>query len=81
MADPGFHIYYVKSYCTHSALGKFTQYFPYILLIVALILAGIERFFARLFKSNIQIEGFHSLLLTARKVTFAEVGFREHEII
>ena len=66
--DPGYHIYYVKSYCTHKALGKFTLYFPYILLISALILVGIERLFKKIFKSNVQIEGFYSLLLTSTKI-------------
>jgi len=66
--DPGYHIYYVKSYCTHKALGKFTLYFPYILLISALILVGIERLFKKIFKSNVQIEGFYSLLLTSKKM-------------
>ena len=35
--------------------GKFTLYFPYILLIAALVLTGIERFFNKIFKSNIQV--------------------------
>ena len=48
--------------------GKFTLYFPYILLISALVLAGIERLFKKIFKTNIQIDGFHSLLLNAKKL-------------
>ena len=36
-------------------VGKFTLYFPYILLIAALVLTGIERFFNKIFKSNIQV--------------------------
>ena len=31
------------------------MYFPYILLLAALVLAGIERFFNKIFKSNIQV--------------------------
>ena len=38
--------------------GKFTLYFPYILLIAALVLTGIERFFNKIFKSNIQVSIF-----------------------
>ena len=53
-------------------MARFTQYFPYILLIAALLLAGIEKFFKKIFKSSLQIEGFHSLLLTARKITTSE---------
>ena len=37
------------------SVGKFTLYFPYILLIAALVLTGIERFFNKIFKSNIQV--------------------------
>ena len=65
--DPGHHAWYVKTYCTHNALGKFTLYFPYILLISALVLVGIERLFTKVFKSNVQVEGFYSLLLTSKK--------------
>ena len=73
---PSHHMWWVKTYCTHSSLGrchyttiplhhcdllqllppgKFTMYFPYILLLAALVLAGIERFFNKIFKSNIQV--------------------------
>ena len=48
--------------------GKFTLYFPYILLLSALVLAGIERLFKKVFKTNVQVEGFYSLLLTAKKI-------------
>ena len=41
--------------------GKFTLYFPYILLIAALVLTGIERFFNKIFKSNIQVSIPHIL--------------------
>ena len=72
--DPGYHIYFVKSYCTHKALGKFTLYFPYILLISALILVGIERLFKKIFKTNIQVEGFYSLLLTSKKIDVSTIS-------
>ena len=42
-------------------VGKFTLYFPYILLIAALVLTGIERFFNKIFKSNIQVTFPHFL--------------------
>ncbi|XP_023323105.1 uncharacterized protein LOC111697352 [Eurytemora carolleeae] len=60
--DPGYYPYWVKSYCTMTSLTIFTLYFPYILLLSALALAAIERLFSRMFKTNIQIEGFYSLL-------------------
>ena len=55
-------MWYVKTFCTHKDLGKFTVYFPYILLISALLLMSIERLINKIFKSKEQIEGFHSLL-------------------
>jgi len=69
---PEHHAWWVKTFCTHSALGKFTLYFPYILLIAALVLTGIERFFNKIFKSNIQVDGFYSLLLTAKRLDTEE---------
>ena len=62
MEDPGYHIYYIKNYCTQDAVSHFTQYFPYILLFLPVVLVGIERFFSRLFSANSQIEGLSALL-------------------
>ena len=52
--------------------SQFTQYFPYILLLLALVLAGIERFFDRLFSANQQIEGLSSLIAAAKKPVLEE---------
>ena len=61
-ADPGYHINWVKTYCNQAAVKPFTIYFPYILLLSALVLLAFERFFQRIFKSTMLIESFHSLL-------------------
>ena len=60
--DPGYHMWYVKTFCTHKAVGKFTIYFPYILLVSALVLLSIEKLTNKLFKYKQQLEGFYSLL-------------------
>ena len=60
--DPGFHMWYIKTYCTHKAVGKFTIYFPYILLVSALVLLSIEKLINKVFKYTEQLEGFYSLL-------------------
>ena len=41
----GYHIYWVKTYCTQAAVKPFTLYFPYILLLSALVLLAFEKFF------------------------------------
>ena len=44
---PEFHWSWVKKYCTMEALDGFIFFFPYILLIIALLLVMIERIFLR----------------------------------
>ena len=62
-------LYLLQEFCTQAGISKFTQYFPYILLLFAFILAGIERFFDKMFSTNQQIAEFHSLLAQAAKST------------
>ena len=45
--DPGFNAWWVKKYCTMTAVDQFILYFPYILLIIALVIVLIERVFVR----------------------------------
>ena len=49
--DPPFNAWWVKKYCTYEALDEFILYFPYCLLIMALIMLFIERFFVTIFKA------------------------------
>ena len=70
--DPGHHFWYVRAFCTHKAVGKFTVYFPYILLVSALCLLSIEKIINKVFKYKQQLEGFYSLLATSKDHT--EVG-------
>ena len=45
--DPKFNAWWVKKYCTMTAVDSFILYFPYILLIMALVIVLIERVFVR----------------------------------
>ena len=53
--DPGHHPWWLKQYCTldPKTVDQFLLYFPYVLLIVALTLFGIERAFNSFFKANL----------------------------
>ena len=62
----------MRNYCTQHAISQFTQYFPYILLILPVVLVGIERFFNRLFSSNTQIEGLSALISAAKRAEIDE---------
>ena len=45
--DPSFNWRWVTKYCTMTAVDNFILYFPYILLIMALVIVLIERVFVR----------------------------------
>ena len=45
--NPGYDRWWVKKYCTMTAVDSFILYFPYILLIMALVIVLIERVFVR----------------------------------
>merc|ERR1719400_219825 len=57
--------WWLKQYCTldPKTVDQFLLYFPYVLLIVALTLFGIERVFNTFFKATKELEAFHSLLV------------------
>jgi len=63
-ADPGFSAWWAKKYCTlNGSVKAFMLYFPYILLISALILVLIERIFLKIFKAGLKMEKFYNLLI------------------
>ena len=70
--DPGYQAWFVRNHCTLNAVSKFTQYFPYILLFLPLCLVGIERFFNRLFTSDVQIEGLSYLISASKRAEIDE---------
>merc|ERR1719464_2615204 len=59
------NIWWLKQYCTldPKTVNQFLLYFPYVLLIVALTLFGIERVFNTFFKATKELEAFYSLLV------------------
>merc|ERR1719464_2692791 len=59
------NIWWLKQYCTldPKTVDQFLLYFPYVLLIVALTLFGIERAFTRFFKATKQLEAFYNLII------------------
>ena len=44
---PGYNAWWVKKYCTMTAVDEFTLYFPYILIIIPLTMVAIEKGFAK----------------------------------
>ena len=63
--NPGFNAWWVKKFCTmnHEAVDPFMLYFPYFLLIVAMILVAIERTFLKAFKAGSKLDKFYALLV------------------
>jgi hypothetical protein len=46
-----------------TAVDEFVLYFPYILLIMALVIVLIERVFIRIFKAGLKLDMFYNLLV------------------
>ena len=63
--DPGYNTRWVKKFCTlnKEAVDPFMLYFPYFLLIVAMILIAIERTFIKAFKTGSKLDKFYALLV------------------
>uniref|UniRef100_A0A0K2U8T8 Uncharacterized protein n=1 Tax=Lepeophtheirus salmonis TaxID=72036 RepID=A0A0K2U8T8_LEPSM len=59
---PDYNFWWVKKYCTMTAVDGFILYFPYILLIMALMIVLIERVFIRIFQAGLKLEAFYSLI-------------------
>ena len=65
--DPKFNANWVKKICTATAIDGFIAYFPFILLVMALVIVLIERVFIRYlevpsesFKNNLMTDPFQS---------------------
>ena len=62
--DPQFNAWWVKKYCTYNgSVDAFLLYFPYFLLLVALILFAMEKLFQKVFNAGDKLEKFYSLLV------------------
>ena len=64
-SDPKYLWRWTSKYCTYDpkTVDQFLLYFPYVLLIIAIILCLIERVFNSYFKSSKQLKLFHELLV------------------
>lgn len=61
--DPKFNAWWVKKYCTYNgSVNWLLLYFPYCVLLIALILFAIEKVFQRSFKAGEKLNKFYHLL-------------------
>ena len=61
--NPNFNIWWVKKFCTfNGSLDNFLLYYPYFLLLIALILFAMEKLFLKTFKAGHKLEKFYSLI-------------------
>jgi len=79
--DPKFNAWWIKKFCTlNGAVPAFMLYFPYFLLMVALVLVFIERVFQKAFNAGSKLDKFYSVLVrekvlkAAEKANVCEVG-------
>ena len=62
--DPGFNAWFVKRFCTmNGSVHAIMLYFPYILLIAAMLLVIIKRTFLKVFHAGSKMDKFYSLLV------------------
>ena len=62
--NPGFNAWWVKKYCTYNgSVDGFLLYYPYFVLMIALILFATERIFLKAFQAGNKLEKFYSLLV------------------
>ena len=62
--EPKFNNWWVKKFCTYNgSVDNFLLYYPYFLLMIALILFALERVFLKVFQAGNKLEKFYSLLV------------------
>jgi len=71
--DPKFNGWWVKKFCTYNgSVDGFLLYYPYFLLMIALILFALERIFLITFKAGDKLEKFYCLLVNEKVLGVAE---------
>ena len=71
--DPKFNAWWVKKYCTfNGSVDGFLLYYPYFLLMIALILFALERVFLKTFKAGDKLEKFYNLLVKEKVLGVAD---------
>ena len=61
--DGDYSAWWVKKYCTETAVDGFIKFFPYILFVVALVIVAIEKVFTKTFKAGKKLTAFYNLLV------------------
>ena len=61
--DADYNDWWVKKYCTETAVDGFIKYFPYILFVVAMVIVAIEKVFTKTFKAGKKLAAFYNLLV------------------
>ena len=62
--NPGFSAWWVKKFCTYNgAVDNFLLYYPYFLLLMALLLFALERIFLITFNAGHKLEKFYNILI------------------
>ena len=83
--DPEYFEDWVKEFCTfNGSVDPFILYFPYIFLLIALIMVLMEKIFILVFKSHHKLDRFYKLLLDQNVISTGEVKYtsnRAREVI
>ena len=83
--DPEYFEDWVKEFCTfNGSVDPFILYFPYILLLIALVMVLMEKIFIAVFRSHNKLDRFYKLLLDQNVIKTGEVKFtstRAREVI
>lgn len=61
--DADYNAWWVKKYCTETAVNGFIKYFPYILFVVTMVIVAIEKVFTKTFKAGKKLAAFYNLLV------------------
>ena len=65
--DVDYSGWWVKKYCTETAVDGFIKFFPYILFVVAMVIVAIEKVFTKTFKAGKKLTAFYNLLVKEEK--------------
>ena len=83
--DPEYFEDWVKEFCTfNGSVDPFILYFPYILLLIALVMVLMEKIFIAVFRSHHKLDRFYKLLLDQNVIKTGEVKYtrtRAREVI
>jgi len=83
--NPGFNAWWVKKFCTYNgSVDNFLLYYPYFLLLMALLLFALERIFLITFNAGNKLEKFYHLLVKEKvlgKADTDEADAHAHDMV